>query len=105
MGRGFSWLRKQVIPSAQGSGIPEGDGDLSVDLLDEKQGQGEVALGGVLHHGTYEEDDPVTREALVFPREFPVQRRAGDQSLDLTRMQVHVLVVDEVGRRSACPMR
>ena len=61
--------------------------------------------GEVLHHGTYEEDGPVTREALVFPREVPVLRRAGDRSLDLTRMQAHVLVVAKVGRRSACPMR
>ena len=27
-----------------------------------------VESGGVLHHGTYEEDDLVTWEALVFPR-------------------------------------
>ncbi len=28
-----------------------------------------VESGGVLHHGTYEEDSPVTWEALAFPRE------------------------------------
>jgi hypothetical protein len=30
----------------------------------EKQGRGEVESGGVLHHGTHEEDGPVTWEAL-----------------------------------------
>ena len=29
-----------------------------------------VESGGVLHHGTYEEDSPVTWEALAFPREI-----------------------------------
>ena len=43
-------------------------------------GEERVAPGGVLHHGTYEEDGPVTWEALVSPREFPVLRRAGDPS-------------------------
>jgi hypothetical protein len=62
-------------------------------------------LGEVLHHGTYEEDDPVTREALVSPREFSAVRRAGDQSSDLTRTQTHVLVVGEVGKTSVCPRR
>jgi hypothetical protein len=61
--------------------------------------------GEVLHHGTHKEDGPVTREALVFPREVAAVRRAGDQSLDLTRMQAHVLVVDEVGKISVCPRR
>ena len=56
-------------------------------------------------YGTHEEDGPVTREALVFPREIPVLRRAGDRSLDLTRMQAHVLVVDEIGKISVCPRR
>ena len=61
--------------------------------------------GEVLHHGTYEEDGPVTREALVSPREVPAVRRAGDQSSDLTRTQAHVLVVDDVDRTSVCPRR
>ncbi len=29
-----------------------------------------VESGGVLHHGTYEEDSPVTWEALASPREI-----------------------------------
>jgi hypothetical protein len=61
--------------------------------------------GEVLHHGTHGEDGPVTREALVFPREVPVLRRAGELSLDLTRLQTHVLVVDDVGRISVGPKR
>jgi hypothetical protein len=56
-------------------------------------------------YGTHEEDGPVTWEALAFPREIPVIRRAGESSLDLTRLQAHVLVVDEVGRTSVCPKR
>ena len=50
--------------------------------------------GGVLHHGTQEEDDPVTREALVFPRENPVVRRAVDPSPKPTRLQTHGSVAE-----------
>jgi len=35
---------------------------------------------GVFDHGTYEEDGPVTWEALASPRYTPVLRRAGDPS-------------------------
>ena len=49
-----------------------------------------VESGGVLHHGTYEEDGPVTWEALAFPRENPVRRRAGQSSPKLARRQAHV---------------
>jgi hypothetical protein len=61
--------------------------------------------GGVLHHGTHEGDGPVTREALAFPREFPVGWRAGHPSPKPVRPQVHALVADRVGRTSACPRR
>ena len=37
--------------------------------------------GEVLHHGTYEEDGPVTREALVSPRE--VFRLYGEPVINL----------------------
>ena len=98
-------LSNNPIPDAERSILREGDDDLSVDLLEEKQGRGEIGSGEVLHHGTREEDGPVTREALFSPREDAAVRRAGDQSLDLTRMRAHVLVVDEVGRTSVCPRR
>ena len=61
--------------------------------------------GGVLHHGTHEEDGPVTREVLVFPRECPVGWRAGHPSPKPVRLQAHVLVAGIVSRTSACPMR
>ena len=51
----------------------EGDDGLSVDLPKGSKGEERVVSGGVLHHGTQEEDGPVTWEALAFPREFPVQ--------------------------------
>lgn len=35
-------------------------------------GEESVLSGGVYDHGTQEEDDPVTREALVHAGEFPV---------------------------------
>ena len=50
--------------------------------------------GGVLHHGTYEEDGLVTWEALVFPRVIPVRRRAGYPSPKLARPQAHVLIAE-----------
>ncbi len=36
--------------------------------------------GGVVDFGTDEEDGPVTWEALAFPRQIPVLRRAGEWS-------------------------
>ena len=35
-----------------------------------RSGRGAIESGEVLHHGTYEEDGPVTWEVLVFPREI-----------------------------------
>jgi hypothetical protein len=51
----------------------------------EKQGRGEVESGGVLHHGTYEQDGPVTWEALVFPR---VVRSDGEPVIHLRNWRV-----------------
>jgi hypothetical protein len=68
-------------------------------------GEERVAPGGVLHHGTYEEDSPVTWEALVSPREFPVLRRAGNPSPKPVRLQAHAPVAEAIGRISACPRR
>jgi hypothetical protein len=39
-----------------------------------------VVSGGVFDHSTYEEDGPVTWEALASPRPIPVLRSAGDPS-------------------------
>ncbi len=69
------------------------------------RGEEGIVSGGVLHHGTHEEDGPVTREALAFPREVPVLRRAGDPSPKPVRLQEHERVTDLVGRTSACPRR
>ena len=50
-----------------------------------------VESGGVLHHGTYEEDGPVTWEALSLLGRFRLYgRRAGYSSPKLARLQVHV---------------
>ncbi len=57
----------------------------------------------MLHHGTHEEDGPVTREALAFAREVPVLRRAGDRSPKLARLRVHVLVAETIGRKAPAP--
>jgi len=43
--------------------LPEGSSDLTA------MGEGKLAPGGVFGHGTQEEDNPGTWEALVFPRE------------------------------------
>jgi hypothetical protein len=48
-------------------------------------GEERVAAGGVLHHGTYEEDGPVTWEALVSPREF---RCYGEPAIHLRNWRV-----------------
>jgi hypothetical protein len=39
-----------------------------------------VVSGGVFDHSTYEEDGPVTWEALASPRRIPAMRRAGEGS-------------------------
>jgi hypothetical protein len=46
--------------------------------------------GGVFDHGTYEEDGPVTWEALASPRYTPVWRRAGDPSPTHDTWRAHV---------------
>ena len=63
MGRGPCSHESYAIPSAQGFGLPEGNSDLTA------MGEGRYAPGGVFDHGTYDEDDPATWEALVSPRE------------------------------------
>ena len=46
--------------------------------------------GGVFDHGTYEEDGPVTWEALASPRYTPALRRAGDPSPTHDTLRAHV---------------
>ena len=66
-----------VFPEAEGPVLPEGHNTpLHTYLLGKEGG----VSGGVFDHGTYEEDGPVTWEALAFPRPIPVLRRAGDPS-------------------------
>ena len=55
-----------TFPDAQGAVLPEGSNDLSVNL-----GKEGGVSGGVFDHGTYEEDGPVTWEALASPRHIP----------------------------------
>src|SRR5690348_18172444 len=55
-----------------------------------RSGRGEGVSGGVFDHGTHEEDGPVTWEALVSPRHFPVSRTAGDPSPTHATLRVHV---------------
>lgn len=56
---------KGKIPaSAQGLGWPEGS-----RVVADRRAHGDDAAGEVVGHGTYEEDGPVTWEALTFPRE------------------------------------
>jgi hypothetical protein len=43
-------------------------------------GELRVVSGGVVDFGTYEEDDPVTWDALASPRQIPVLRRADESS-------------------------
>jgi hypothetical protein len=44
----------------------------------------------VFDHGTYEEDGPVTWEALASPRHTPAWRRAGDPSPTHDTLRAHV---------------
>ncbi len=44
----------------------------SPESFSKRSGLGEGESGEVLHHGTYEEDGPLTWEILVFPRVIPV---------------------------------
>jgi hypothetical protein len=43
-------------------------------------GEENTAPGGVLDHGTQEEDGPATWEALAFPRTIRVNGETGDPS-------------------------
>jgi hypothetical protein len=54
-----------MFPGAQGLRSPEGNSDLTA------MGKGRYAPGGVVDHGTREEDGPETWEALILPREDP----------------------------------
>ena len=54
-------LETYAIPGAQGVELPEGDGGPFAEWA--RKG---TASGGVLDHGTQEEDDPDTWEALAF---------------------------------------
>ena len=53
-------------------------------------GEERIVSGGVFDHGTYEEDGPVTWEALASPRPMPVSRRAGDPSPTHDTLRAHV---------------
>src|SRR5262249_35689070 len=73
---------------AEGPILPEGNNTpLHTCLLVEERG----VSGGVFDHGTYEEDGPVTWEALTSPRHILVVRRAGDPSPTHDTLRVHVL--------------
>ena len=65
-----------IFPEAEGPVLPEGNNNPLRALLGEEG----MVSGGVCDHGTYEEDGPVTWEALASPRSIPVWRRAGDPS-------------------------
>ena len=51
------------FPGAQGVKEPEGNSDRT------ESGRGVVAPGGVVDHGTHEEDGPGTWDPLVSPRD------------------------------------
>ncbi len=76
-----------VFPEAEGPVLPEGNNTpLHMCRLGEERG----VSGGVFDHGTYEEDGPVTWEALASPRHIPVLRRAGDPSPTHGTWRAHV---------------
>jgi len=56
-----------LFPDAQGPVLPEGNNHPLRELLGEEG----MVSGGVFDHGTYEEDGPVTWEALASPRPNP----------------------------------
>ena len=56
-----------TFPEAQGPVFPEGNNHPLQAVLGEEG----VVSGGVFDHGTYEEDGPVTWEALASPRPIP----------------------------------
>jgi hypothetical protein len=75
MGQAAPKLR--VFPEAEGPGLPEGN---NTPLHRCRPGEEGGVSGGVFDHGTYEEDGPVTWEALASPRPIPVSRSTGDPS-------------------------
>jgi len=75
-----------VFPEAEGPVLPEGNNNPLRELLGEEG----MVSGGVFDHGTYEEDGPVTWEALASPRPIPVLRRAGDPSPTHGTLRAHV---------------
>ena len=60
---GYAASKEDTFPGAQGFGNPEGNSDYT------ENGRGVVAPGGVVDHGTHEEDGPGTWETLVSPRD------------------------------------
>ena len=64
------------FPGVQGLYQPEDHGVARRQVV----GEAGSAPGGVFDDGTREEEGPVTWETLVFPRENPVARGAGDPS-------------------------
>ena len=56
-----------TFPDAQGPVLPEGN----TNPLQVFVGEEGVVSGGVFDHGMYEEDGPVTWEALASPRPIP----------------------------------
>src|SRR4029434_10850398 len=81
-----------TFPEAQGPDLPEGNNGFSVwwarsgpypagcsaiartTRMDPYPGRPSSISGGVFDHGTYDEDGPVTWEALASPRYIPVWR-------------------------------
>ena len=80
-----------TFPEAQGPILPEGNNNPLHAFLGEEG----VVSGGVFDHGTYEEDGPVTREALASPRHTPALRRAGDPSPTHDTLRAHVSSASE----------
>jgi len=64
VGRGICSHENYEIPGAQDVVLSEGDGGLPDRC---NAGEGRLAPGGVLDHGTHEEDGPGTWEALIAP--------------------------------------
>ena len=78
--------RNLCFPDAEGPVFPEGNNHPRRECVGE---EGRVS-GGVFDHGTYEEDGPVTWEALASPRPIPASRRAGDPSPTHDTVRAHV---------------
>ena len=60
--------KPRVCPEAEGPVVPEGHHTPRHTYFLGKEGG---VSGGVFDHGTYEEDGPVTWEALASPRHIP----------------------------------